>query len=127
MEKSGEHVIPHQLRLPALVQAAHPLPPSTEKYILPDQTAAASLLKSGVAVIKRHCLVPALALAVHEAPLSLDIYIEPPIIVAAMLRKSIEAVIPTQSAANGVDMDVALDGYDPAGTCTHTELPIALL
>jgi hypothetical protein len=54
-----------------------------EKYMLPGQTAAASLLKSAVAVISRQFLTPASALAVQVTPLSLDMYIEPPVTVAA--------------------------------------------
>ena len=84
-------------------------------------------MKSGVEVIIRHTLIPALVLAVQVTPLLLEIYIEPPVIVAAMYRKSGEAVTPNQSPLTGLDIDTAWDGYDPAGTCTHAELPIALL
>ena len=95
--------------------------------MLPFQTAAASLMKSGVDVINRHSRLPALVLAVQLTPLSLDMYIEPALIVAAMYRKSGEAVTPYQSPLTGFDIAAALDGYDPAGTCTHAELPVPLL
>ncbi len=94
--------------------------------MLPPQIVAASLLKSGAEAIIRQSRLPALVLAVHVTPLSLDMYIEPPVIVAAMLRKSGEAMTPIQSPTK-LDMVTIFDGYDPAGTCTHAELPIALL
>ena len=127
MEKSGEQAIPHQFLTPALVQADQLVPPFTEKYMLLPHTVAASLAKSGVEVIETQFLLPALVLAVHVTPLSVDMYIEPPNIVAAMYRKSGEAVMPCQSPLVGVETVTVVDGYDPAGTCTHAELPIALL
>jgi hypothetical protein len=126
MEKSGEHVIPYQLRTPALVQEDHALPPSTETCILPFQTVAASLLKSREDAKNRQVRLPALVLLAQVTPLSLDMYIEPSI-VAAKERKSGEAVKPHQSPLSGLEITTTLDGYDPAGTSTHAEFPNALL
>ncbi len=94
--------------------------------MLPSPTAATSFWKSGVDAIARQFLGPVPLFATQEAPLSVDMYIDTPGTVAAILRKSGEAVTPYFSPA-GPEMKAVLDGYDPAGTCTHAELPIALL
>jgi hypothetical protein len=108
MEKSGEHAIPVQAVTPA--QADQLAPPSTEKYILPLGTVAASLVKSGVEAIPPQFLLPAPAMAVHVTPLSLDLYTLPPDIVAAIFLKSGEAAIPCQLPETGADMVAVLDG-----------------
>ena len=95
--------------------------------MLPPNKVAASLLKSGVDVIPLQVKPSESAFTAHVTPLSLDIYMDSALKVAAIKRKSGEAVIPVQAPITGVNKVTVLDGYDPAGTCTHAELPIALL
>ena len=102
-------------------------PPLRENNMLLLPTVAASLLKLGVDASERQFFVPAPVLAVQVMPLSIDTYTKPALIAAAILLKSGEAVTPFQLPAIGVDIVAILDGYDPAGTGAHTELPVVLV
>jgi hypothetical protein len=67
--KSGETAMPSQYLIPA--RTLHVAPLFMEKYMLPLETVAASLMKSGEEVIPRHSLLPMVD-AAKVTPLSID-------------------------------------------------------